>query len=424
MKHRMLIILLSVCLLVGYHGTVTASEVVELEFWFGENAQFNEAMQAIVDEFNKANPGIKVNMVAIGGIGGEAYYEKIRTRLAGGMVPDLVNMGTWDAQQFFVDGGWIQDIREVIGDNVRLQDLDVIPLGKDDCRVGEYWVCMPFRGTAVGLYMNATHLDDAGVGRTEPATLADLDVLARKLTIFSPTGQVQRLGWHPVGNNWGLEWFFSFGGNYFDSSTWQPTFERPENLQALRWINSYGELYGKTGVHINRFRDQTNSMMVDSSTRLNMLINTPDLDFIIAPVPAAAGVERFSMGWLHGVAIIKGSKHPKEAAKFLLHIIDPKMQMLWYNMTYIMPVNMTTIREAAIKATDPRLRVLFNQLPISRTDPPFTYAPGGMRTIYNNAINKMLDKVLTPEAALAEMQREASLFYAPFYERAWQLNWR
>ncbi|HHW08414.1 MAG TPA: extracellular solute-binding protein [Firmicutes bacterium] len=220
---------------------------------------------------------------------------------------------------------------------------------------------------------------------------------------------MRRIGWHPNGNNWGLGWQYTFGGNCFDPVNWKPTFETPEILKALRWINEYYDVYGNARASRSRFLGQEASMVMDSSTIYFTAVNNPDLDFFIGRFPTAEGVPGFSMGWVHAVAMIKGAPHPEEAAKFLLFLIEPEVQMMYYTQTYIMPVNMTIIRQAAARTTDPRYRVLFDMLPIGRSDPPLTYLPGGLNTICSTIITKMANKELTPEAAMQEMQREATL---------------
>ncbi|GHU26979.1 ABC transporter ATP-binding protein [Spirochaetia bacterium] len=79
----------------GQTGTSSGSSsgsapgTIRWAFWGSESRI--KASQAVIDAFEAANPGIKVNLEVSGGTGD--HFNKVDTQLAGGNAPDIIQMG-------------------------------------------------------------------------------------------------------------------------------------------------------------------------------------------------------------------------------------------------------------------------------------------------------------------------------------------
>lgn len=78
---------------------------------------------------------------------------------------------------------------------------------------------MHFRTDVRGMYLNEDLFDEAGAdSRVGPRDIAELDLMAAKLTKRNAEGVIAQLGFAPRGNNFAGEigWLWVFGGSLYD----------------------------------------------------------------------------------------------------------------------------------------------------------------------------------------------------------------
>lgn len=95
-------------------------------FWFGSPARAERTM-AVAKLFEAANPGVSL----LGEVGGNDYWSKLTTMLAGGNAPDIFQLAP-NRFSDYAGRGAIQPLDQYLGDTFRTDKLipDAMKLGE------------------------------------------------------------------------------------------------------------------------------------------------------------------------------------------------------------------------------------------------------------------------------------------------------
>lgn len=168
------------------------------------------ATEAIVDEWNKANPDVQVEIVPAGWDG---IYDKLITQFNGGAAPDIIHYEAASIVPFARDG-YLADLSDYMSDE-RKKD---IPEGiLDSVTVDGEVIAYPTELQSYMVFANKTLLDAAGVEIPSGDTMTwdELQTLAQATT----KGDVYGLGWglkSPTAAYMAMA--PQFGGEYFEGS--------------------------------------------------------------------------------------------------------------------------------------------------------------------------------------------------------------
>ena len=215
----------------GNGGASYSGPNVTISFWNGWTGSDGQTAQAMVDQFNKANPNVQVKMNVFQW---EDFFTKLPAAVQSGNGPDVAAMHIDDiptqaAQQVIVS---IDDVAKALG----LKESDFAPA---------VWNGGVYQGTRygipidvhnLGLYYNKTVMERAGLDPDKPPTTADeylsqLDTLKSKgvqgswVSPFQFTGgfQFESLLWQ-------------FGGDVFSADNSGATWNSDAGVRALTWM--------------------------------------------------------------------------------------------------------------------------------------------------------------------------------------------
>ncbi|HEX5199158.1 ABC transporter substrate-binding protein [Paractinoplanes rhizophilus] len=215
----------------GNGGASYSGPNVTISFWNGWTGSDGETAQAMVDQFNKANPNVQVKMNVFQWAD---FFTKLPAAVQSGNGPDVGAMHIDDiptqaAQQVIVS---IEDVAKALG----LKESDFAPA---------VWNGGVYQGTRygipidvhnLGLYYNKTVMEKAGLDPEKPPTTKDeymsqLETLKSKgiqgswVSPFQFTGgfQFESLLWQ-------------FGGDVFSSDNTSATWNSDAGVQALTWM--------------------------------------------------------------------------------------------------------------------------------------------------------------------------------------------
>ena len=152
----------------------TATAATSIEWWqFWTDPSVKPTIEAMIDDFEIANPDIKVNLTDLTWANG---HEKIVVALASGAGPDVLELGSdWLAQ--FASTGHLKDLSEHLSDDS--SDFHGYSMATFDGKLyGKPWIL----GTRV-LFANRALLNQAGYDTTfAPVTLDQLKGAALKIS--------------------------------------------------------------------------------------------------------------------------------------------------------------------------------------------------------------------------------------------------
>jgi multiple sugar transport system substrate-binding protein len=215
----------------GNGGASYSGPSVTLAFWNGWTGSDGETAQAMVDQFNKANPNVQVKMNVFQWAD---FFTKLPAAVQSGNGPDVAAMHIDDiptqaAQQVIVP---IDDVANALG----LKESDFAPAVWNGGVYQTKRYGIPIDVHNLGLYYNKSVMEKAGLDPSKPPTTKDeymtqLDTLKSKgiqgswVSPFQFTGgfQFESLLWQ-------------FGGDVFSADNTSATWNSDAGVQALTWM--------------------------------------------------------------------------------------------------------------------------------------------------------------------------------------------
>jgi multiple sugar transport system substrate-binding protein len=314
----------------AFGGEGERVRVVYWEKWTGFE---KDAMQAVVDDFNRSQDKIFVEYVSVSGI-----RAKTLIATAGGDPPDLA--------------GLQDEMVEDFADKNALVPLDDFAAGTSIVQsryLPVYWDMVHYRGHLWGLptapvigalHWNKDLFQKAGLDPEKPPrTIAELDDYAKRLTRRSATtGQLEVMGFlHSEPGHWPQIWGYFFGGTLWDGEN-RLTLDSPANVRAYQWVQSYAKEYGPAELSTlrssfgpvssaqNAFLSGKVAMALQGIWMANLIATyNPKMQWGAAPFPSAdEGSEPIALASADVLVIPRGAKHPREALAFIAYMAEQK----------------------------------------------------------------------------------------------------
>ncbi len=130
-----------------------------------------QAIQKIVDEFEKQNENIKVELV-----GSSQNSQKLLTQILSGNAPEVLQVPYREVRSLGSEGGFA-DLTDDLGGETKNFYEEVVNLGKVDGKLYGF----PWLGHTIQLVYNKTMFEEAGI-QNPPETWEELYETAKKLT--------------------------------------------------------------------------------------------------------------------------------------------------------------------------------------------------------------------------------------------------
>jgi multiple sugar transport system substrate-binding protein len=300
-----------------------------VSFWHFFADREADALQAVIDEFEAANPDVTVDVHS------GQDDEKLRKSIASGDSVDVGLSYSTDIVGSFCDSGAFRDR----GPYIERDDVDLSQLSDTVRSYTEYdgvRCALPVLSDVYGLYYNKDLL--ASVGATEPPkTLDELQTMAMKLTTFNADGSIKTLGFNPM-MNWyenqasqysaltGASWLTADGtSNVGSDPAWAEVMEwQKDFVDAIGYdkLNAFSAGLGQEFSADNALHTGQVAMTIDGEWRTAFIADqAPDLNYGTAPFPTADPAlygGAYITGNIAGIA--KGSQEPELAWALLKYL--------------------------------------------------------------------------------------------------------
>ncbi|RJP59187.1 MAG: extracellular solute-binding protein [Candidatus Auribacter fodinae] len=343
---------------------VYAEKKVELCFW-----QFlvpERRMRAILDEFEKKYPHIKVKMQQLNWRDG---LDKITTSIAAGITSDVCELGsTWTPQ--FAESGALLDISEYMQE----RKDEFLPILLSCVEWNNQYYGVPWvAGTRV-LFYNKELFRQAGLDPEKPPkNWEELYKYVLELANRFPDLYPFAI---PVGENYTpwqtfLPFFWSAGGELFDNSLNKAEPEKDVFVDCLRFYQklSHHSLLARQAQIDRSFASGKVGMMISGGWNLSLIPRlNPRLRFGMALVPGEKKQVSFAGGEV--LAIFKQTKYPEEA-KLLVHYLtseEVQNQIARSGTSFVPSLKNSLEKEAYLSS--PQRKIFIEQLKYAQTLPP------------------------------------------------------
>jgi multiple sugar transport system substrate-binding protein len=332
-------------------GTAATSGGGTINYWSPFGGDSLKWDQWRIGEFEKDNPGVKVNLVATpsGGI----TTGKLLAAIAGGDAPDIVLSDNASAAYSFAANGTAEpwDMSKIT-----LKIADMLPGMRAVTQINGKTYILPMDSNVILLYMNKKVFADAGLDTNNPPkTLADLDALASKLDKFSGSN-IERFGfipWLDYGNDNAFYWPWMFGATIYDTATGKLNLTSKAMVDVYSWMNKYAQKKSPTEMKSftsgfgalfspdHPFMTGRVAMTVVGNWFTNALrIYAPNVEYAVAKVPTPPGGREGGTVFQSNVWMIpKGAKRPDLVYRFVNYCETTKILSNDFDIWRSIPTN-------------------------------------------------------------------------------------
>lgn len=301
-----------------------------------------ETLQAMVDEFEAANPGVTVEIVSLPW--GQAF-EKFATMVAGGDEPDVVEMpDRWLA--LYAGAGKLMNLEDRIAnwDDGATLTQKALDMGR---YAGGTAYEIPYGFYLRAMFYNKKLLAEAGVDGP-PATMADFMDASKKVSeLDGKYGYCLRGG--PGGlNGWIMMAATMNGTNEFFTADGQSRLNEPGSVEGIQFlIDMYQNGYApKDAVNWGfneivagfysgtcAFLDQDPDALIAVAERM-----APE-DFAVAPMPVGPSGKAFPTIGYAGWSVFESSEEKDAAWNLVAHLSSPESNKVWAQRVGVIPIH-------------------------------------------------------------------------------------
>ncbi len=409
-------------------GTAWAQDEIALTYWQYEFESKVETIDALIEAFEEANPGITVEQQTFPY---DAFQQQVAAAVPAGEGPDVVNL-FYGWLPAWADAGYLIPLPEDTFAPATLEG-DFIPTVEAARYDGAYWG-LPTAVRNLALFYNQDMFDEAGI--TEPpATWDEFIQVAKQLTV-GENGRFERIGYGvaPDGQDHNLVrevLVRQFGGAPYSDDNRQVTYNSPEGKEAFAFYTGWvtdemigvpdfvpGGSSGSAAGYRTGFLAERIAMVIDGSFAIDTFREGADFNWSVAELPLleAGGTQaNFSSFWMNGLTpqADESPERLEAASKFLEFLTTEEAMQTWLESTGELPAR-TSLAENTELAEDPVYGPFIRALPYSTAT--FFADEGEQRRLMLDAINRVwqqdTDSGTSLEQAAEEEQTLLDTFWA------------
>jgi multiple sugar transport system substrate-binding protein len=357
-----------------------------------------EALAGLVEEFEKANPDVKVVVTPIPN---DELPRKLEAALASGQVPDLVQPST--ALPSYVAAGGILPVPEGL-----IDQAGFFPAAIELNTVDGTLYSVPWYVTAQVFAYNADLAAEAGV--EPPATWDDVVAWAEALRSAGAANPLTTNA--DVENSWQalLTFIIQAGGTVYENGEFK--LDSPEMLAACR---HYASLFSSGASDASFLIELAETIVQFGSGEIgSMQVPSYLYNYLRqgAPTPETIAITTLPAGPANygsyfggsGLSVPAEAPNPDAAWKFARFLAEPASQAAFYEAGGVLPA-------ARAAWEDPRLdspgAPVFQEMLEASKAPPNIPTWTQIRSEISAVAEQLAHGVLTPEEAVVAMQAKA-----------------
>lgn len=333
-------------------GAASPDNRVIVNYWEKWSGFEADAMQSVIDDFNRTQDRIEVRLLTVSPID-----VKLMLAASGGNPPDLAGLWEYSIPDFAEKGALLPLDQELAGAGLTAEHY--VPAYWELGRHRGFTWALPSTPGCVALYYNKRLFREAGLDPDRPPrTFAEVESMNRRLTRVEllRNGRRVRIGFDemtPAERNSGRYaimqvghlpydvggmnvscWGYWFGAKYWDGQR-HILANDAGNLAAYRWLRDtttafgadqlkdFGATFGLSQSAQSPFIAGKAGMVTQGPWLPNFIEKyAPDLEWGVTAFPAAPGVSDHAPMTLvisDMLVIPRGARHPHEAFQFLLY---------------------------------------------------------------------------------------------------------
>ncbi len=398
----------------GKNDDKATGGVVEVELWHGQVDTGKAAIDALINEFNRTHPGIRVNGGG-GGVTADSMLQKVTAGLAAGSYPDIAYIFGSDLASL-TRSPKIADLSGAL----RLDDF--WPAARDSVTVKGKIRAAPALLDSLCLVYNKKLFAAAGLPAPRPGWTWD-DFIATAKTLTNPAKGVFGTGWPGVGDEdtvwrlWPMIW--DLGGDVASQDGKKVAFDQV-GAQALSTLE---RLRTDKSLYVDPKPGSEQLYQVFLGGRMGMVATGPwqlpdiadkGLEYGVVPLPSYSGKPVTISGPDTWTVFDNSKAKVKAATEFVNWLIQPQQDIKWDVEGGSLPLSKATAATPAwtkhATETD-GLKVFVDALDSARVRPTITGYPKISQFLGEAIVSVLLGKK-SPEDAIKQAVDQSNAILA------------
>ncbi|MEN9979843.1 MAG: ABC transporter substrate-binding protein [candidate division WOR-3 bacterium] len=348
----------------------SGSEKVKVKFWHAMGGEAQKTLKLMVEEFERENPDIKIELVGMGNY--DALAQKLLGAVAVQNPPTIAQMyENWTTQLY------------AAGQLEFLEDYILGPEGLDSSEIADIYpgllennrwdgkiLTLPFNKSVPVYYYNVELLRQAGYD-SFPRTWSEFRQMCRKLLRRNPDGTIATWA---TANGTDI-WIFGSmllqrGGRFLSQEDGEPEFNSPLGVEVLSFQLDliFRDSIQTTATGRNpmeEFLVGRIATITGSSTWRAPIAGQEKFPVGMAPIPVEGKPAAIIYGTNIGMFKKASPAEKKAAWRFIKWFIAPKQQVKWSLGTWYVPIHRSCLDDPQLQerfATTPGLLAAYRQL--------------------------------------------------------------
>lgn len=331
MRIKVVLTIVGLLLMVG-SPAVLAEDII-LKYWMWD-PNIQEMEQAMVDKFEEAYPGIKVEMTAIAS---QEYWTKMPAMSAAKQMPDVFAMSSGYAEEFALQGA-LMNLTPYLEKDFNKDEYFWGIMDKSFDVDGQIYA-VPFAWVGAVLFYNKTMFDEAGLAHPDWGWTWDDFVNAAKVLTKDTDGDGKTDVWGTtIFGRYAVHdgWLYQNDSDYLDEA--QRQFVKTDALvETITFLNDLVHTHqvapepkqydldgGKNRI---LFAEGQVAMITEGCWNVDYFRNTKPMEDVwdIAPIPRGTSWKEDTMyAWGDGLAISADTQYPEEAWEFIKFLVNER----------------------------------------------------------------------------------------------------
>ncbi|RFU68925.1 ABC transporter substrate-binding protein [Peribacillus saganii] len=340
-------------------NATTKDGKVIIDFWsFWGSETRRPVIEKIVDDFNKSQDEIEVKHTFVPW--GDIWTKNLAAVAAGNPADVIVNDLASVAHR--ADNQQAEDLSKLISKDLQ---SNLYPHLWEPVLYKDKPYAVPFTSDTRVLFYNKEAFKEAGLDPEKPPTTwAELEEYAKKLDVKKGK-KYDRIGFYPLWGSFGAgSWMSNADGGKGFIEDGKLAVNTPKKAEALEWVQGWNKRIGDKNVQAfeaefssgqtNPFVTEKVAMWIDIAGFYTQIRDSgKEMEIGVAPIPEQeTGSGHWNEGGGFALEIPKGSKHPKEAAKFIEYMASEQAQKYWALKNYDNVANVKAAESAATEMKD------------------------------------------------------------------------
>ncbi len=361
---------------------------------FAEDSSRKAIEEVIVPGFEALHPGVRVEVTWIPW---DQYVEQYVTYYLGGVLPDVVSIGS-AGLGLFLENGIIRDIDEYVRGWSGIQDT--VPGALDDVRVSGRYYAVPYRLDVRTLTYNMDYFDQAGLDRhAPPTTWDDLTVYARALTRYDSDGSIEVQGYDVRDDIYHvLPFILQAGGDYVSRDGTRTLIAEEPAIEAVTFL--YDLIY-QHNVAVRAGGNIVNGAVAMQHNSTWLMRPQYETSAEIGIAEPTRHREQATQVHVNRFAISSTSQHPDLAWAWIEYFMEPENLQLVVEASRSIPGRISVLSMEPFSGDD-RWNVWLRAALVARPIPGYVPELVDVNTRVRSALRSIFDNVEPVRTALEQ----------------------